>query len=548
MQPTLDEQLEAALRLHREGRLEEAMKLYRGILDQDPDDVDALHLLGAVVAQQGDAKAGLELIDRAITLDPACADFHNNRGLILAGLGRVDEAIADHRRAIELNADFAEAHNNLGNALVRTGQVAEAEAAFRRTLDLRPDYANAHSNLGVVLHRQDKFDQAIAAYRAALRLSPRHAEAQSNLGAALREIGEVNKAIDAYRAAIAIDDTCADAHANLGGALHDLGYFDEAVASLERAIQLNPQLSFPHYNLALALLRDGNYERGLLEFEYRAHAVAARHRFATPMWDGKDLWSKRILLHGEGGFGDVIQFARFIPMVKARGGIPILQVQPELVRLFSTLDGGAVVVPKTEDPPPFDFHCPLLSLPRIFHMTVNCIPWKPYLSADPSASALWSAKLGHDKRHKIGLAWAGNPKNRNDRTRSIPIGFLTPLAEIADARFVNLQQDQPGVRPPGMELLDWCEDLHDFADTAGLIENLDLVISVDTAAAHLAGAMGKRVYLLLPHVSHWRWLRDRDDSPWYPTARLFRQPGAGDWASVVADVADALKSEFSSPR
>jgi tetratricopeptide (TPR) repeat protein len=545
-QPSLDEQLEEALRLHREGQLDAAVKLYHEILKQDPDDVDTLHLLGAVTAQQGDARAGLDLIDRAIALDPACADFHNNRGLILAGLGRIDDAISAHRRAIELNGDFAEAHNNLGNALVRTGRLDEAAAEFHRTIALRPDYANAHSNLGVVLHRQDKFDEAIAAYRSALRVQPNHAEAQSNLGAALREVGDMDKAIEAFRAAIAIDETCLDAHANLGAALHDLGQFDEAIASLERAIQLNPQANFPHYNLALSLLQRGDYERGLAEYEHRAYAVASRQRFAMPPWDGRELGGKTILLHAEGGFGDVIQFARFVPMVKARGGRVILLVQPELIRLFSTLDGAALVLPKTNTPPPFDVQCPLLSLPRVFRTTIQNIPAKPYLSADPMAAAFWSARLGNDKRRRIGLLWAGSPKFRGKR-KSIPIASLSPFGGLTDARFVSLQQDQPGAAPPGMELLDCSGDLHDFADAAGLIANLDLVISADSAAAHLAGAMGKKVYLLLPHVADWRWLRDRTDSPWYPTMRLFRQPSAGDWNSVIAQVVEALKSEVSAP-
>ena len=351
------------------------------------------------------------MIDRAIALDPACADFYNNRGLILAGIGRIDDAIAAHRRAIELNGDFAEAHNNLGNALVKIGRLDEAEAEFRRTLVLRPDYANAHSNLGVVLHRRNKFDEAIAAYRGALRLQPNHAEAQSNLGAALREIGEMDQGIEAFRAAIAIDETCLDAHANLGAALHDLGKFDEAIASLERAIQLNPQADFPHYNLALSLLQGGDYERGFAEYEHRVHAVASRHRFATPPWDGRELGGKTILLHAEGGFGDVIQFARFVPMVKARGGVVTLTVQPELVRLFSRLDGAALVLSKASTPPPFDLQCPLLSLARVFRTTMQSIPSKPYLSADPKAAAFWSARLGDDKRRKVGFAWAGSPNS-----------------------------------------------------------------------------------------------------------------------------------------
>jgi tetratricopeptide (TPR) repeat protein len=546
--PSLDEQLEAALTLHRDGKLEAAAKAYREILRQDPDDIDTLHLLGAVTAQLGDAQAGLELIDRAIALDPGCADFHNNRGLILAGLGRVEDAIAAHRKAIELKPDYAEAQNNLGNALVRINKFDEAEAAFRRTLALNPDYANAHSNLGVLLHRQNKFEEAIASYREAIGLHPNHAEARSNLGAALREIGEMDQAIEAYKSAIAIDKSCMDAYANLGAALHDIGRHEEAVAALQRAIELNPQAHFPHYNLALSLLQSGDYQRGLEEYEHRAYAVASRQKFPSPPWDGRELGGKTILIHAEGGFGDGIQFARFVPMVRARGGVPILLVQQELVRVLSTLEGKPTVLAKNQNPPLFDVQCPLMSLPRAFGLTPQNIPAKPYLSADPSNAALWPARLGPDRQQKIGLSWAGSPKHRNDRNRSIPLESLAPLGKITEARYVSLQPERLESAPVGLEIWHSSQYLHDFADTAGLIAHLDLVISVDTAVAHLAGAMGKKVFLLLPKVADWRWMRDRTDSPWYPTIRIFRQQEAGNWAPVIAQVAEALKSQIAATR
>jgi tetratricopeptide (TPR) repeat protein len=542
-QPTVDGQLEEALRLHTAGELDAAQEVYRRVLQQNPNDADALHLLGALLAQQGQAESGLELIDRAIAVDPTCADFLNNRGLILAALGRTDQAIAAHRQAIRLNPNFAEAHNNLGNALLQKGRIDEAAAMYRRTIALRPDYANAHSNLGVALHRLGKSDEAIAEYRAALKYQPQHAEAQSNLGVALREIGQIEKAIAAYRAAIAIDENCADAHANLGAALHDVGRPDQGIEALNRAIEINPRSASAHYNLALSLLQQGDYQRGFSEYEFRAYAVYSRQTFLTPPWDGRDLAGKTILLHAEGGFGDTILFARFVPMVKARGGMPILHVQAELVRLFAALDGAGAVIPKSQNPPPFEFHCPLLSLASVFNVTVPTIPAEKYLSADPALARHWAEKLGDDGRRRIGIAWAGTPLHCDDkyRNRSIPLETLAPIGTMPGIHLISLQKDRPAEKAPaGLELLDWTSALHDFADTAALIANLDLVISVDTAVANLAGAMGKKVFLLLPLVADWRWLRDRADSPWYPTMRIFRQQTAGDWGPVIAELIKSL--------
>jgi len=545
--PSPTQQLEEALDLHRQGRLEAAAALYRQVLEHNPDEIDALHLLGAISAQQGNAEAGLKLIDRAIQLEPTCPDFYNNKGLILAGLGRLEEAVSSHEHAVELDPDFAEAHNNLGNALVKIGQLEKAESAFRKTIQLQPDYANAYSNLGVVLQRQNKFEQAIAAYRDALRLQPNHAEAQSNLGAALRETGRLAEAIDAYRAAIAIDESCIDAHSNLGAAYQELGQPDDAVACYERAIRLDPRAHSPRYNLALTLLQQGDYSRGFAEYEHRTLAVLAAKRFPQPPWDGSDLNGSTILIHAEGGLGDVILFARYLPLVKARGGKTVVLVQPELIDLISTIEGADRVLAKTAAFPPFEFHVPLLSLAHVFHTTSDTIPSKPYIFADPVAVSLWSAKLAGLKRLKVGLTWESSQKLSKGRHRWIPFEQLSPLKQFADISFISLQKEQSTEPAPIIELLDWTADLHNLTDTAALIQSLDLVITVDTAVANLAGAMGKRVFVLLSHAANWRWLRDRPDTPWYPTARLFRQKTPGDWSPVVAELTDALKSEFSPP-
>jgi tetratricopeptide (TPR) repeat protein len=539
MQQSPDELLEKALTHHTAGELAEAEAIYQDILRQAPDDADALHLLGALTAQKGDADAALGLIDRAIAVDPTCADFHNNRGLILFNLGRTDESIAAHREAARLRPEFPEAHNNLGNALLKKGQLAEATAEYRTTIALRPSYANAYSNLGVALQKQRKMEEAIAAYRQAVHYQPNHAEAHSNLGVALRESGRMAEAIEEYRIAIRMDEKCLDAYSNLGAALQDVGRDDEAIAVLEQAVKLSPEYDAAHYNLALALLRKGQYERGWQEYEHRAVALLVRRTFAAPQWDGGETGGKTILVFAEGGFGDVIQFARYVPMVKKRGGRVVFQVRSELIRLLSQL-GADEMIPKDRQAPAFDVHCPLLSLAGIFKTRLDDIPASRYLSADPAIAGQWASKLGEKKNVRIGVTWRGDPVHKNDANRSLDPALLLPLGDVSGITLVNLQardgNAKSTVPPPELRMVDFTRDISDFAETAGLIEHLDLVISVDTAVAHLAGAMGKKVWLLLPHVADWRWLKDRSDSPWYPTMRIFRQRAAGDWKPVMAEV------------
>jgi tetratricopeptide (TPR) repeat protein len=540
---SVDDLLEKALQLHTGGQLGEAEQLYRQVLRLAPEDPDALHLLGALMAQQGNAVVALDLIDRAIQIDPTCPDFYNNKGLILLNTGRYQESAEAHRKAIELNPQLPEAHNNLGNALVKCDQLDAAAAEFAATIALKPDYARAHTNLGVVYHRQNKLDEAIACYRTALKYEPNHAESHSNLGVALRDTGHLEEAIAEYRAAIAADPNCVDAHANLGAALHDAGRSEAAIVAHTRAIELNPNAAPPHYNLAVTLLQSGDFTRGFAEYESRAYSVWSRRQFGTPPWDGQNLGGRSILIHGEGGLGDAIQFCRFIPMVKERRARVILQVQPELVRLFGSLAGTEGVVSRLDPLPQFDVHCPLLSLPKIFGTTLETIPSKPYLSADAEIARRWGGRFFGETRRRIGIAWTGSPKLRTDHIRSIPLEVFSALSDISQIRVVSLQQDHPRAEPPtGLNWDNWMSEVRDFADLAGVVANLDVVVSVDTAVAHLAGAMGKKVYLLLPSQGDWRWLRDRTDSPWYPSMTIIRQPRAGDWLPVMARLVEFVRS------
>jgi Flp pilus assembly protein TadD len=512
---TLQQQFESGVSYHQAGRLAEAERIYREILAQQPNHAEASHLLGVLAGQVGRNDIAVELIRRAIALRGDYAEAHSNLGIALKDKGQLDEAITAFRQAIVLNPNLPEAHNNLGVALKDKGQLDEAMAACRRAIALRGNYAEAHNNLGIALRGQGQLDEAIAAYRQAIALNPNFPEAHSNLGHALRENGQL----------------------------------EDAVVAIHQAIALRPDFAEAHYNLGSTLLLWGNFEPGWEEYEWRWKCKgfpSSPRNFTQGQWDGGPLEGCTLLLHTEQGLGDAIQFIRYLPLVAQRGGKIIIECQADLQRLFRTTAERCQIVARGQPLPAFDFHCPLLSLPRVFGTNLANIPnIVPYLHADAEDAGRWQRRLAeHAPLVKVGLAWAGSPAHEDDRNRSIKLARLAPLGQAPGVRFFSLQKGEAAVEtktpPPGLELVDWTEELKDFADTAALIANLDLVIAVDTAVAHLAGAMGKPVWVILQFMPDWRWLLDRDDSPWYPTMRLFRQPRRGDWDSVITRVVDAL--------
>ena len=473
----LDGMLRDAAALHRAGRLAEAEPLYLAILHEVPAHFDALHLIGVVRQQQGRDAEAIAFIDRALALRPDNAAALSNRALSLRALGRAHEALACCDRALAVKPDFADAHNNRGLAL----------AALKRPAE------------------------ALKSYEAALSHAPAHIDALNNCGIALFEVNRL----------------------------------DEALVCFDRVLALRPGHVHGSWNRAQVLLLMGDFARGWPEHEGRLASNPGLNRgFTQPLWLGDaPLAGRTILLRAEQGLGDTIQFCRYAPMVAARGARVVLEVQRPLVDLMRTLDGAIEVVARGDALPAFDLHCPLLSLPLVFKTELTSIPARtPYLRA-PAGAIDWKSRLG-TKRPRIGLVWSGNPGHKRDAARSIPFYALMPLLDI-DASFVSLQKD---VRASDAALLkqtgqvvDVADSLTSFAETASLIATLDLVISVDTSAAHLTGALGKPLWLLLPQVPDWRWLMGRDDSPWYPTARLFRQDTTRAWGGVVARIRAALE-------
>jgi len=493
---------------HRSDRLQQAEAGYRRILAADPGHGDSLHYLGLIAARIGRHDLAADLIGRAIASRPAMPDYHNNLGLSLMALGRCAEAEAAHRQAVRLEPGLAAAHNNLGNALKALGRSAEAETSYRRALDLLPGFAAAHNNLGAALADLDRLDEAERCYRAALRSDPAYPEA----------------------------------HNNLANAARGQGRWQESIAHCRQALALAPDYAEAHYNLAWSLLLTGGYAEGWREFEWRwrLDAGAGARSFAVPRWQGEPLGDRVLLLHAEQGAGDTLMFCRYAA-IAARLGCVILEAPAPLVGLLSGLPGLLGVYPTGSDLPAFDLHCPLLSLPLAFGTELASIPAEvPYLSADPERVAEWRLRLLSVTGRRVGLVWAGNPAQRDDRRRSIRLASLAPLADLPDLTFVSLQKGWSGTAPAGMRLLDWTDELQDYADTAALVEALDLVISVDTGVAHLAGALGRPVWLMNRFDPYFAWLVERTDSPWYPTLRQFRQAAPGQWAAVIESVRDAL--------
>lgn len=574
-------ELARAVALHQQGKLAEAEALYHAVLQRLPGQFDALHLLGVIAVQTARPQLGAELIakaigvnrknaaahsnlgnalrdlkrpadalvsyDRALKLQPDFPDAHNNRGNTLLELKRAADALASYDRAIRLKPDYAEAHSNRGNALRELKRLTDALASYEQAISLRPNYAQAHANRAGVLRQLKRSEEALASYDTALSLNPNDAEAHSNRGIVLRDLQRLDEALASYERAIALDPGYAEPLNNRGNALSDLHRFDEALASYDKAIALRPDYADAHFNRALCLLLLGRYEQGLPDYEWRwrCDEVIPPRPLARPLWLGRgDIAGKTLLLWWEQGLGDTVQFARFAPALAARGAKVVMSVQEPLRRLLRQLGPGVEIVGPDTTPTAVDLHCPLMSLPLALGLRPESVSSAPYLKADEALQAAWRARLPATGRRRVGIAWSGGPAHKKDRSRSIEWrqfrSLLTP-----DADWIVVQKD---VREGDAALLhdnglaSFGNELADFADTAALLSLTDLLITVDTSVAHVAGAMGKPVWLLLPYNPDWRWLLDRDDTPWYPSVRLFRQQRPGDWAEVLGRVSAALRA------
>jgi Flp pilus assembly protein TadD len=464
----------------------------------------------------------------------------------LYGAGSFAQAERLCRMILTRQPDQPDALHLLALLAMRVGRSADAAALLHRVVALKPESADAFGHLGTALADTGHLCEAITALQRSILLNPNSAESFYNLGDVYKSTGRLDEAIGALRQAIALRPDWAEAYSNLGLALKDAGQLPEATRICRQALALAPHSAEIHHNLALLLLLQKQFTEGWDEYEWRSPVPPG-----IKPWDGTaDLANRSFLILIEQGLGDSIQFIRYITLLAERGAVVTVAGCPrELTRLIRHVNGVHHLLGPTDPLPATDFCCRLLSLPRAFGTIDQTIPRSiPYIAADAGEVDLWRAKMRPgQERMKVGLAWAGNPKNRHDQQRSIPVQNLAPLLNRADVDFYSLQKGparwDATKAPPGLAMIDLTDDLHDLADTAALIANLDLVISVDTAVAHLAGAMGKRTWILLPFVPDWRWQLDREDSDWYPSLRLFRQPAAGNWEAVIMAACQSLQAD-----
>jgi len=573
------------------GQLDRAVELIGHAIRLRPDVADAHGNLANALNSLGRHEEAIESCDRAIALNPDHAEAHGNRGGALYRLGRPGEALDSYARQVALRPGDARAHFNQAIMLRELGRRDEALAGFDRAAALKPAYVEAHRNRGLTLYDLGRFDDALASYDRVIALRPDYAEAYANQGAALQGLRRPEAALESSERAIALKPDYAEAHYNRGSALYalrrleeaiasfdraialkpafaeawdsravaqsELGRWDEALAGLDRALALKPDYAEAHHNMAMCRLALGDYAAGWAHYEWRwkTRQLGRQARgLAAPLWLGQeDIRGRTILLHAEQGLGDTLQFCRYASLVAALGARVVLEVQPGLKRLLSRLEGVEAIIGRGEALPPHDLQTPLMSLP----LALGAGPdggRGAYLAADPDEAAAWRARLGGSGKLRVGLCWAGGLRpdqpaaDAMDQRRSLPLAAFAPLGEIPGLEVYSLQKGPPAgqlgqalaSRWGGPPIIDLTHELKDFADTAALVANLDLVITCDTAMAHLAGAMGRPVWILNRFDACWRWLEGRDDSPWYSSARLFRQAAPGDWRAVVESVKRAL--------
>jgi Flp pilus assembly protein TadD len=536
--------------LLRNGKPVEAEPLLRQALSRKPDRWDTHQNLAVALARQGKFDAAIALFSKYLDHHPQSGDGFNNLGLACMDSNKLADAERYFVQAIRFKSGNPDAHNNLGAVLVKQERWNDAVAALQHALRLRPDHADAHGNLGFALRKLKKPEEALYHYQRALEIRPTAAQAHVDAGLTLVELQRLEEAEVHFRRATALHPDSPDAFNNLGVLLADLHRLDEADAVMARCVELRPEHPESHRNYALVLLSAGKLERGFAEYEWRLKASGEKKFAELPYWDGSPLEGKTIVVYAEQGLGDTLHLARYLPLIKERGGKVLLSCQPPLVPLLqqASLDADKIV-PGGAPVPEAEVMVGLFSLPHIFQTSAENIPaQRPYLRADAERVARWKQHLANIQGFRIGIAWQGSPGYGGDCYRSIPLKHFAALARVPGVQLISLQKghglEQLAGASGAFMPIDLSRQIDEsggaFLDSAAVMANLDLVISSDTSLVHLAGALGVPTWVALSTCSDWRWLRDRDDSPWYPSLRLFRQKTRGNWTEVFANIAEAL--------
>ncbi|HTY58786.1 MAG TPA: tetratricopeptide repeat protein, partial [Bacteroidota bacterium] len=531
---------------------EGALLAFERAFAADPSDADSCLRAGVLRQARGDVDEAIVYYRKVVALKPEMAEAWASLGTALVLKKQPEEAYRALETALRIRPDFPEVLNNMGMVMKENGQSAIAEKCFRMAIRSNPGYAPAHNNLGSLFLGSSSFAEAAEEFRIAVSLTPEYHLAWNNLGNALAGLGEFHQAKQIYRAVIAEDSTIPEVHFNLGAALQFEHRFDESIRCYEDALRCRPSYAEARLNRALVLLLKGEFEEGWRDYECRFSVKDPQRLYVPPgpeelRWDGSDIRGKRILVRPEQGFGDTIQFARYLPLLAARGATVLFECPKELCGLFRGFPGIAELIEFRAEPPalPFDRYVQLLSLPGLLGThTVDAIPWPgPYVGADHAAVESIRGRFADGLFH-VGIVWGGNPVHRNDYNRSCALEEFLPLLETPGVRFFSFQKGKPLSQlsrlPAGHGIENLDPLLADFSMTAAYLSQMDLLISVDTSVAHLAGAMGRPVWTLIPYRPDWRWLLGRTDSPWYPSMKLFRQPSHADWGGLMRDVREEL--------
>ncbi|MBU3558516.1 tetratricopeptide repeat protein [Polynucleobacter sp. Nonnen-W13] len=524
-------------------RFNEALLSYGKAISLKPDYAEAYSNLGVTLQALEHFEEALVSYDQAISLKPDYAEAHSNRGNTLKALERFDEALASYDSAIDIKPNYTVAYYNRGLALQELERFDEALVSYDQAISLESDYAEAYSDRGNTLQKLKRFDEALVSYDKAISLKPDYAQAFYNRGTSLQEIQHYDEALASYDKSISLKPDYAEAYSNRGNVLKEMGHFDGALASYYKGISIKPDSAEIHWNLSLCHLLLGNFQDGWQGYEWRwkNEKIAPfknKRGFTEPLWLGEQpLIGKTIFLHAEQGLGDTIQFCRYVPLVAQLGAKVIVAWQAPLVNLLKNLEGVSQVITVGDTLPVFDYQCPLMSLPLAFKTELDSIPLAPQcITSDMGKVAKWEAKLGKKTKLRVGLVWSGSTIHKNDHNRSLTLSQLLPYLP-PQIDYVCLQKElrvvDQALLEQHPEIQYFGDALEDFTDTAALCELVDVVISVDTSVAHLAGMLGKPTWVLLSFSPDWRWLLDRDDSPWYPSVKLYRQTEINDWDSVL---------------
>lgn len=539
----------------RQGQFSDAEIYYKQALELNPEYAESYNNLGNIYKEQKKFLESISSYEKAIQFKPDFAMAHNNLGIILREQGRSQEAIHHHLRAIMIIPEYAEAHYNLGNALSDQEKYEEACLCFRKALTIKPQYSESYLNLGNALRRLNRMDEAIDCFKAALKIRPNYTQAYYNCGSAFLEKYKLNEAIQYLQQAIALDPNYVNAYLNLGNSFRSNGQFNEALDCYKQALALREDYAEVHVNEGFTRLMMGDFVTGWAKNEWRKQIFGMTpYGLTGNTWGGENLQGKDILLYCEQGLGDSIQFIRYAKTVKDSGAHRVFLLCPkDLARLFIASDGIDQIYTDLSQVPPYDYHAALLSLPHIFRTDINTIPSSAsYLSIQEEPHSLWKDRLKSYSGLKVGIVWAGNPRidlhnaHLIDQRRSIHLQKFRSLSVIPNIHLFSLQKGAPALQikaaSPSLKIIDMMDLVEDFADTAAFISNLDLVIGVDTSVIHLAAALGKPCWVLSRYDGCWRWLLNREDSPWYPSLRIFRQSEINDWSPTIAKVHDALNS------